>query len=122
MHFKQELRVHWLVVIFCAVKMTGIYSPPFPVPAHSSTIPPQVHSKHVVYLALAAVSYATSYTAYVHSGSDVDIWTFLLMKLMTLQVTGVVGRAETLASVFFLGAFIFYTRATKHKKATGNIT
>ncbi|KFB49862.1 hypothetical protein ZHAS_00017887 [Anopheles sinensis] len=34
-------------------------------------------------------------------------------------VTGVVGRAETLSSVFFLAAFIFYTKATRRKKSTG---
>jgi hypothetical protein len=35
------------------------------------------------------------------------------------QVTGVVGRAETLSSVFYLAAFIFYTKATRRKKSTG---
>ncbi|XP_039300534.1 protein O-mannosyl-transferase TMTC3-like, partial [Nilaparvata lugens] len=34
-------------------------------------------------------------------------------------VTGVVGRAETLSSVYFLAAFLFYTKATKRKKSTG---
>ncbi|ERL91949.1 hypothetical protein D910_09272 [Dendroctonus ponderosae] len=33
-------------------------------------------------------------------------------------VTGVVGRAETLSSVFFLAAFLFYTKATINKKLT----
>lgn len=36
-----------------------------------------------------------------------------------MQVTGVVGRAETLSSVFFLAAFILYSKATKCKKYTG---
>jgi hypothetical protein len=35
------------------------------------------------------------------------------------QVAGVVGRAEILCSVFFLAAFIFYTRAARRKKSTG---
>lgn len=35
------------------------------------------------------------------------------------QVTGVVGRAEILSSAFFLAAFIFYTKATRRKKITG---
>ena len=29
------------------------------------------------------------------------------------------GRAETLSSVFFLAAFIFYTKSTRRKKSTG---
>ncbi|ENN82738.1 hypothetical protein YQE_00894, partial [Dendroctonus ponderosae] len=33
-------------------------------------------------------------------------------------VTGVVGRAETLSSVFFLAAFLFYAKATINKKPT----
>jgi hypothetical protein len=36
-----------------------------------------------------------------------------------LQVTGVVGRAETLSSVFFLAAFILYTKSTKRRHVTG---
>uniref|UniRef100_A0A182QCP9 Uncharacterized protein n=1 Tax=Anopheles farauti TaxID=69004 RepID=A0A182QCP9_9DIPT len=36
-----------------------------------------------------------------------------------VEVTGVVGRAETLSSVFFLAAFIFYTKATRRKKSIG---
>jgi hypothetical protein len=39
--------------------------------------------------------------------------------LFFFQVTGVVGRAETLSSVFYLAAFIFYTKATRRKKSTG---
>lgn len=31
-----------------------------------------------------------------------------------------VGRAETLSSVFFLAAFILYTKSTKRKRVTGN--
>jgi hypothetical protein len=34
-------------------------------------------------------------------------------------VTGVVGRAETLSSVFFLAAFILYAKSTKRKHVTG---
>lgn len=41
------------------------------------------------------------------------------LSVCLLQVTGVVGRAETLSSVFFLAAFIFYTKATRRKRATG---
>lgn len=35
-----------------------------------------------------------------------------------LQVAGVVGRAETLSSVFFLLALLFYSHASKKKKLT----
>jgi protein O-mannosyl-transferase len=34
------------------------------------------------------------------------------------KVTGVVGRAETLSSVFFIAAFMFYSQATRHRKQT----
>jgi hypothetical protein len=37
-----------------------------------------------------------------------------------LQVTGVVGRAEVLCSIFFLAAFLFYTKAARQKKSTGS--
>jgi hypothetical protein len=42
-----------------------------------------------------------------------------LFSSFSCQVTGVVGRAETLSSVFFLAAFIFYTKSTRQKKTTG---
>lgn len=35
------------------------------------------------------------------------------------QVTGVVGRAELLSSIFYLGAFLMYTRCTGHRSKTG---
>ncbi|KAJ8953315.1 hypothetical protein NQ318_012109, partial [Aromia moschata] len=35
-----------------------------------------------------------------------------------LHVTGVVGRAETLSSLFFLAAFILYSKAARSKKYT----
>lgn len=35
------------------------------------------------------------------------------------QVTGVVGRAETLSSVFYLSAYLLYTESTKRKKYSG---
>lgn len=41
------------------------------------------------------------------------------LSLACCQVAGVVGRAEILCSVFFLAAFIFYTRAARRKKSTG---
>lgn len=44
---------------------------------------------------------------------------FAVHPIHTEAVTGVVGRAETLSSVFFLAAFIFYTKATRRKRATG---
>lgn len=37
------------------------------------------------------------------------------------QVTGVVGRAETLSSVFFVGAFILYGYSTKEKNKVGEL-
>ncbi|XP_055629787.1 protein O-mannosyl-transferase Tmtc3-like [Toxorhynchites rutilus septentrionalis] len=44
---------------------------------------------------------------------------FAVHPIHTEAVTGVVGRAETLSSVFFLAAFIFYTKATRRKRSTG---
>ncbi|KAK7874466.1 hypothetical protein R5R35_001555 [Gryllus longicercus] len=44
---------------------------------------------------------------------------FAVHPIHTEAVTGVVGRAETLSSVFFLAAFIFYTKSTKRKRVTG---
>lgn len=38
---------------------------------------------------------------------------------ISFQVTGVVGRAEIICSIFFLAAFIFYTKAARRKKSTG---
>ncbi|XP_066245654.1 protein O-mannosyl-transferase Tmtc3-like isoform X1 [Euwallacea similis] len=43
---------------------------------------------------------------------------FAVHPIHTEAVTGVVGRAETLSSVFFLAAFLFYSKATKNKKCT----
>ncbi|KAI5739509.1 hypothetical protein M8J77_020121 [Diaphorina citri] len=42
-----------------------------------------------------------------------------MLSLCLFQVTGVVGRAENLSSVFFLAAFIFYTKAAASRKETG---
>ncbi|XP_049764898.1 protein O-mannosyl-transferase Tmtc3 [Schistocerca cancellata] len=44
---------------------------------------------------------------------------FAVHPVHTEAVTGVVGRAETLSSVFFLAAFMFYARATRRKRVTG---
>ncbi|XP_074026010.1 protein O-mannosyl-transferase Tmtc3 isoform X2 [Leptinotarsa decemlineata] len=44
---------------------------------------------------------------------------FAVHPIHTEAVTGVVGRAETLSSVFFLAAFILYSKATRSKKYTG---
>lgn len=44
---------------------------------------------------------------------------FAVHPIHTEAVTGVVGRAETLSSVFFLAAFILYTKSTKRKRVTG---
>ncbi|XP_046394018.1 protein O-mannosyl-transferase Tmtc3 [Ischnura elegans] len=43
---------------------------------------------------------------------------FAVHPIHTEAVTGVVGRAETLSSVFFLAALIFYTKAAKKRKET----
>ena len=37
------------------------------------------------------------------------------------QVTGVVGRAETLSSLFYLAALITYTKCCKSKRSTGEL-
>ncbi|CAH0560711.1 unnamed protein product [Brassicogethes aeneus] len=44
---------------------------------------------------------------------------FAVHPIHSEAVTGVVGRAETLSSVFFLAAFILYTKATRSKKYAG---
>lgn len=44
---------------------------------------------------------------------------FAVHPIHTEAVTGVVGRAETLSSVFFLAAFLFYSKATRKKRVTG---
>ncbi|XP_050507448.1 protein O-mannosyl-transferase Tmtc3 [Diabrotica virgifera virgifera] len=44
---------------------------------------------------------------------------FAVHPIHTEAVAGVVGRAETLSSVFFLAAFILYSKATRNKKYTG---
>ncbi|KAK9498194.1 hypothetical protein O3M35_004065 [Rhynocoris fuscipes] len=44
---------------------------------------------------------------------------FTVHPIHTEAVTGVVGRAETLSSVFFLGAFNCYVNATKRKNKVG---
>ncbi|XP_018332006.1 transmembrane and TPR repeat-containing protein CG4050 [Agrilus planipennis] len=44
---------------------------------------------------------------------------FTVHPIHTEAVTGVVGRAETLSSVFFILAFLVYNKAAKQKKSTG---
>lgn len=44
---------------------------------------------------------------------------FAVHPIHTEAVTGVVGRAETLSSLFFLGAFILYAKAAKQKNRVG---
>ena len=51
--------------------------------------------------------------------SFVSAMLFAVHPIHTEAVTGVVGRAETLSSVFFLAAFLFYSKATKRKRVTG---
>uniref|UniRef100_A0A2C9JN75 dolichyl-phosphate-mannose--protein mannosyltransferase n=1 Tax=Biomphalaria glabrata TaxID=6526 RepID=A0A2C9JN75_BIOGL len=43
---------------------------------------------------------------------------FSVHPIHTEAVTGVVGRAETLSSIFFLGAFIFYSKSTGYREKT----
>ncbi|XP_045479364.1 protein O-mannosyl-transferase Tmtc3-like [Harmonia axyridis] len=43
---------------------------------------------------------------------------FSVHPIHTEAVTGVVGRAETLSSVFFLAAFLLYTKASRRKNQT----
>uniref|UniRef100_A0A1B6F0B4 dolichyl-phosphate-mannose--protein mannosyltransferase n=1 Tax=Cuerna arida TaxID=1464854 RepID=A0A1B6F0B4_9HEMI len=51
--------------------------------------------------------------------SFVSAMLFAVHPIHTEAVTGVVGRAETLSSVFFLAAFILYAKSTKRKRFTG---
>ncbi|CAB0009508.1 unnamed protein product [Nesidiocoris tenuis] len=46
---------------------------------------------------------------------------FTVHPIHTEAVTGVVGRAETLSSVFFVGAFILYGYSTKEKKQSWHL-
>ncbi|XP_065334770.1 protein O-mannosyl-transferase Tmtc3 isoform X1 [Cloeon dipterum] len=50
--------------------------------------------------------------------SFVSALLFAVHPIHTEAVTGVVGRAETLSSVFFIAAFMFYTQATKNRRHT----
>ncbi|XP_057340182.1 protein O-mannosyl-transferase Tmtc3 [Microplitis mediator] len=50
--------------------------------------------------------------------SFVSALLFAVHPVHTEAVTGVVGRAETLSSLFYLGAFIMYTKACKSKRTT----
>lgn len=52
--------------------------------------------------------------------SFVSALLFAVHPIHTEAVTGVVGRAETLSSLFYLGALIMYTKACKNKRTTGN--
>ncbi|XP_043487059.1 protein O-mannosyl-transferase Tmtc3-like isoform X1 [Polistes fuscatus] len=52
-------------------------------------------------------------------GSLVSSLLFAVHPIHTEAVTGVVGRAETLSSLFYLAALITYTKCCKSKKSTG---
>ncbi|KAH9508650.1 Protein O-mannosyl-transferase tmtc3 [Bulinus truncatus] len=43
---------------------------------------------------------------------------FAVHPIHTEAVTGVVGRAEALSSIFFLGAFLFYSKSTGYREKT----
>ncbi|KPJ15271.1 Transmembrane and TPR repeat-containing protein CG4050 [Papilio machaon] len=47
---------------------------------------------------------------------------FAVHPIHTEAVTGVVGRAEMLSSVFFLGALLCYARAASRRRYTGKVT
>lgn len=49
------------------------------------------------------------------------IYSFIYLACLFIQVTGVVGRAETLSSLFYLAALITYTKCGKSKRSTGNL-
>ncbi|XP_046747903.1 protein O-mannosyl-transferase Tmtc3-like isoform X1 [Diprion similis] len=51
--------------------------------------------------------------------SFVSALLFAVHPIHTEAVTGVVGRAETLSSLFYLAAFITYTKSCKSKRSTG---
>lgn len=62
-----------------------------------------------------------SFCVYTHFGPTFSHVLIPPLLFFLAQVTGVVGRAETLSSVFFLGAFLSYAYATKNRKATGKL-
>lgn len=43
-----------------------------------------------------------------------------ILALLLFQVTGVVGRAELLSSIFFLAAFLSYTKSKGPENTIGN--
>ena len=47
---------------------------------------------------------------------------FLKISYFWLQVTGVVGRAEMLSSIFYLMALMNYSKCTAYRSKTGNAT
>ncbi|XP_033216961.1 protein O-mannosyl-transferase Tmtc3-like [Belonocnema kinseyi] len=51
--------------------------------------------------------------------SFVSAMLFAVHPIHTEAVTGVVGRAETLSSLFYLAALITYTKCSKSKRSTG---
>ncbi|KAH9642472.1 hypothetical protein HF086_007604 [Spodoptera exigua] len=46
---------------------------------------------------------------------------FAVHPIHTEAVTGVVGRAEMLSSLFFLGALLCYARASQRRRYTGDV-
>lgn len=50
---------------------------------------------------------------------SIVLFSYVYPLIFLFQVTGVVGRAETLSSVFFLAAFLLYSRASKRRNQTG---
>lgn len=60
--------------------------------------------------------YLTSSVQYNYECYQIVKCAYIYLSICIQQVTGVVGRAETLSSVFFLLAFIFYVKSTLEKK------
>ncbi|KAL1110182.1 hypothetical protein AAG570_008259 [Ranatra chinensis] len=78
------------------------------------------HVVNILLHAIVCLMYLRMCSMFLHElPSFVATVLFTVHPIHTEAVTGVVGRAETLSSIFFLAAFIFYAKAAKHKHSVG---
>ncbi|XP_059169827.1 protein O-mannosyl-transferase TMTC3-like isoform X2 [Physella acuta] len=77
------------------------------------------HLMNVVLHAIVCVMFMSVCTMFMTGGTSfLAALLFAVHPIHTEAVTGVVGRAETLSSIFFLGAFISYSKSTGYRKPT----
>ncbi|KAJ6646633.1 Protein O-mannosyl-transferase Tmtc3 [Pseudolycoriella hygida] len=81
--------------------------------------PAGYHAVNVVLHAVVCVMFYNMCRIFMTTcGSFTASMLFVVHPIHTEAVTGVVGRAEILSSVFFLAAFIFYTKAIADRQLT----